>query len=127
MDAPDASAGDRGGTPTFSDWLRPRVRIVGSALGVGLLLGAVATAVYAVVESPAAAERSVFALGALALGFGTLGWSGSVMAGRGIEAMQAHLDTGGGWTERDSRRAMVRVAAFGLGLMGGASVVAPLV
>ena len=74
-------------------WARPRLRVLGSALGAG------------------------FAVGALLLGFGTLGWSGSAMAGRGIENAQRYMDTGSDWSEDDSRRAMTRVGSFGAGLM----------
>jgi hypothetical protein len=83
-------------------------------------VGAVAAVGYGLLTEPRRARTVVFALGALCLGFGTLGWSGSVMAGRGIENMQRYLETGSDWTERDSRRAMTRIAGFGLGLMVGA-------
>jgi hypothetical protein len=65
-------------------------------------------------------------MAALALGFGVLGWSGSIFAGRGFEAMQRHLDTGTNWTERDSRRAMTRISGFGAGGMLGVVVATTL-
>jgi hypothetical protein len=58
-----------------------------------------------------------FAVGALLLGFGVLGWSGNVMASRGIENAQRYIDTDTDWSEDDSRRAMTRVGSFGAGLM----------
>lgn len=69
-----------------------------------------------------AATETTFAVGALVLGFGVLGWSGSVMAGRGMENLQRHLDMETNWTEMDSRRAMARITGFGAGLMLIASV-----
>lgn len=105
--------------------LRPRLRVVGGAFvvgavaGVALVGGLVLGAGWAVVGS----ARFAFALGALAFGLGLLGWSGSVMAGRGFEAMQAHLDTDTNWTEADSRRAMARVGGFGAGAVLATGVV----
>ena len=64
-----------------------------------------------------------FVLGTLAFGFGLLGWAGSALAGPGLEAMQAQLDTASGWTEAKSRRAMARVGGFGAGVMLAAVVV----
>ena len=58
-----------------------------------------------------------FAVGALLLGFGVLGWSGNVMASRGIENAQRYIDTDTDWSEDDSRRAITRVGSFGAGLM----------
>ncbi|MFD1644312.1 DUF7268 family protein [Haloarchaeobius litoreus] len=72
------------------------------------------------------ATETTFALGALLLGFGVLGWSGSVMAGRGIENMQRYMDTGSDWTEADSRRAMARISGFGVGVMLAASLATAL-
>nr|WP_240452100.1 hypothetical protein [Halostella salina] len=86
------------------------------AVGVG---GVVA---FALRDGLRTATEQVFALGALAFGVGLLGWSGSVMAGRGFENMQRYLDTGSDWTESDSRRAMSRVTGFGVGVMVAASV-----
>ena len=103
-------------------WLRPRVRLFGTALLAGVGVGVLAFRGYTLVDPARAARATVFSVGALALGVATLGWSGSVLAGRGIENMQRHLDTGSDWTERDSRRAMARVAGFGLGVMVGASL-----
>ncbi|PSP96405.1 hypothetical protein BRC84_01625 [Halobacteriales archaeon QS_1_68_44] len=57
------------------------------------------------------------AVGALLLGFGVLGWSGSVMAGRAIENAQRYMNTDTDWSEDDSRRAMSRVGSFGASLM----------
>lgn len=108
-------------------WLAPRLRVVGGAAALGAALGGAGVVVLAVVAGDARfAASQVFALGALALGFGLLGWSGSAMAGRGVENLQRHLDTGTDWTEADSRRAMARIGGFGAGWMVGAAVVGAL-
>jgi hypothetical protein len=113
---------------TLSAWARPRLWIVASALLAGAIAGPVVVAILAVYGSGAAfGTRKAFALGALALGFGVIGWSGSIFAGRGIESMQRHLNTASDWTEADSRRAMGRIAGFGCGVMVGVSVVEALV
>lgn len=104
-----------------------RLRLLGTAGGVGVGLGLVTVPALAVVLGGAdVAVEKAFALGALVFGVGLLGWSGSVMAGRGIEAMQEHLGTNTGWTEADSRRAMTRLVGAGLGTMVG-TVLASLV
>ncbi|WP_206425017.1 DUF7268 family protein [Halosimplex salinum] len=107
------------------DWVRPRARIVGGAAALGVVAGAAAMAALTLSSGdPGGSEATAFALGALALGFGVLGWSGSVIAGRSVEAMHRRLDTGSDWTERDSRRAMARIAGFGTGVVVGVSVLA---
>ncbi|MEF8774046.1 MAG: hypothetical protein V5A37_04945 [Halobacteriales archaeon] len=94
-----------------------------TAVGVGLFGGAAVLVAVALWASDVRfASRKTFAFGALLLGFGLLGWSGSIMAGSGVEAMQRHLDVGGGWTERKSRRAMIRIGSFGAGWMVGSAV-----
>jgi len=101
-----------------------RVRLVLRATAVGGVVGGVAVFVLVLFGSSGGrAIELTFSAGALALGFGLLGWSGSVMAGRGVEAMQDHLDTASDWTEAKSRRAMARVGGFGGGLMLGSTVV----
>lgn len=111
--------------PSLSTWLRPRLIIVGSALLVGIIVGAVGMVGGSVLTTDiGAAESTTFALGALVFGFGLLGWSGSIFAGTGIENMQRYMGTGSDWSERDSRRAMARVGGFGAGVMIGVSVVA---
>jgi hypothetical protein len=106
---------------TAGDWVRgylwPRFRLVGGAFAVGAVAGVVLFLGLVGVDDRGAvgAARFAFALGMLAFGLGLLGWSGSVMAGRGVETMQEHLDTNTNWTERDSRRAMARVGGFGAG------------
>ena len=115
-------------TAAPADWVRPRCWLVGSAAVVGVPLGPVAAALLAVAgDGVAGGTRTAFAAGSLVFGFGLLGWSGSVFAGRGVEAMQRHLDTGSDWTEADSRRAMARTVGFGAGLMIGASALAAIV
>lgn len=108
-------------------YIRPRARIVGSGLAAGGLAGALGTVALGVSTGDVHfGVTQVFALGALALGFGVLGWSGSVLAGQGIESMQHHLGTGTGWTESDSRRAMARIAGFGAGVMLAVTVIEAL-
>jgi len=102
---------------TGQGWLRRRARIVGTAVTAGLLVGLVATGVLSVTWSPRSAQNTVFSLGALALGFGTLGWASSILFGTGIENAQRHLETGTDWSEADSRRAMARIGSFGSGVM----------
>jgi hypothetical protein len=97
-------------------YLGPRARLVASAVLAGTVAGTVLAVVLTVIFDPAFAARKAFGVGLLALGFGVVGWSGSVIAGPGFENMQRHLDTDSDWTEADSRRAMARVASFGLGV-----------
>ena len=119
-DAPRGT-GDDGG---LAAWLRPRTRVLAGAFAAGLVVGVLATAGVALWTGDARrGETTVFALGALGHGFGVIGWAGSVLLGRGIEAGGDHLGARD-WTERDSRRAMARVAWFGGGVMVGASLVA---
>ncbi|MFB6224040.1 MAG: hypothetical protein ABEH86_10280 [Haloarcula sp.] len=119
-----ATAGD---PPSLQTYVMARVRLFGSGLVVGLLLGSLGMAGWTLYTGNArSSEGTVFALGALVFGFGLLGWSGSILAGRGIEAMQEHMDTQSDWTERDSRRAMARLCGAGSGIMIGTSVAAAL-
>jgi len=119
-----AADGDRAVDAGLRAWIRPRARIVlravaaGVVVGVGLVLALLASA-----GDARFASTQAFAVGALLLSVGLLGWSGSIFAGRGIENMQRHLDTGTGWSERDSRRAMARVGSFGAGVMTGTVLV----
>jgi hypothetical protein len=93
-------------------------------MAVGGVVGGVAVLVLVLAgTSGLRAAELTFSVGALALGFGLLGWSGSVMAGRGVEEMQEHLDTSSDWTEAKSRRAMARIGGFGGGLMAGSAAV----
>lgn len=105
--------------------LAGRLRLLVGAGAVGTPVGAVATVAFLGFAHPGDLQRAsarAFALAAIALGFGVLGWSGSVFAGRGFETLQTHLETGTDWTERDSRRAMARIAGFGAGAMVGVVV-----
>lgn len=97
-------------------WFRPRISLVVTSIVVGFVIGGFLTVVLSsfVVDFRRAGEIT-FSLGALAMGFGSLGWAGSIMAGTGFENLQKYLDAGMAWNERDSRRAMTRIAAFGLG------------
>ncbi len=107
-------------TGSGPDAIRVRSRLVGGGAlvgGVVSVLGWLVTV--GATADPERATTTTFALAALVLGFAVLGWSGSVMAGRGIENMQRYLETGSRWSERDSRRAMSRIAGFGAGGMLG--------
>jgi hypothetical protein len=97
-------------------WLRLRLRLVGWGVLAGAGLGVALAVGLALAYDPTFAARKGFGLGLLAFGFGVLGWSGSILAGPGVENMQRHLDTGSDWTEADSRRAMARVASAGFGV-----------
>ena len=105
-------------------WLRRRARVVGTAVAAGLLVGLAATAGLSATRSTHAARSTVFSLGALVFGFGTLGWSSSILFGTGIENAQRHLDTGTHWNEADSRRAMARIGSFGAGVMAAVPLLA---
>jgi len=117
---PGSRAADGGDDPdrrrALAAWLRPRIRIVGTAVLTGAGFGAVLAVALAASYDPSFAARKGFGVGLLALGFGVVGWSGSVIAGPGMENLQRHLDTGTDWSEAESRRAMVRVASAGLGV-----------
>jgi hypothetical protein len=109
--------------PDPRSYLLARARLVGRGLLVGGVLGAIAVVVlYAYSGSVAFANQKAFAIGALLLGLALLGWSGSIMAGRGIENLQHHLDTNTRWTEADSRRAMALVGGTGFGWMVGVAI-----
>lgn len=109
------------------DWLARRARIVATAAALGVALGTLGVVAVAVAAGdPEFAASQVFAMGALAFGFGLLGWSGSVLVGPSIETLQEHTDTATNWTEADSRRAMARVGGFGAGGMVGAAVAGAL-
>ncbi|MFC6836943.1 DUF7268 family protein [Halomarina ordinaria] len=122
---PDSSPSTRS---RLRRWARPRVRIVLSAALVGAPLGALATLalVSLLPFSVREASTQAFALSALALGFGLLGWSGSVLLGRSVERAQRTLETGTDWTEADSRRAMARIVGVGAGGMVGVALVTTL-
>jgi hypothetical protein len=128
--AADAGDRDAAGDPTSATatdsapdrrralraWLRPRLRLVATGILAGAGLGVVLALALTLLYDPTFAARKGFGLGLLAFGFGVLGWSGSALAGPGIENMQRHLDTGSDWSEADSRRAMARVASAGFGV-----------
>ncbi|WP_380674668.1 DUF7268 family protein [Salinigranum sp. GCM10025319] len=112
--APPSSAGPYPDPPPS---LAERARLVAGALLVGVGVGGVGVATGSVAVGLAPAADTGFLVGVLAFGFGLVGWAGSAIAGPGLEAMQAHLDTASGWTEADSRRAMARIGGFGAGVM----------
>jgi hypothetical protein len=103
--------------------LAARARLVGGACLAGVAVGGLGVGVGVVVRGVATAADTAFLLGVVAFGFGLLGWAGSIIAGPGLEAMQAQLDTASGWTETASRRAMARIGGFGAGVMLAAVVV----
>lgn len=105
-------------------WVRVRIRLVGSAVVVGWLLAAAAMVVLTFQYDPQFVSTQLFLVWALCFGFGLLGWSGSVLAGRSVENAQQYLDTGMNWSESDSRRAMARIGGFGFGGMIGVICVA---
>lgn len=118
------TAPSRSSSLSLRGWARPRIRLLGSAGVAGVGLGtAVAAVAGAYTGDVGFVVSQVFALGAVCLGFGLLGWSGSVFAGRGIENMQRYMDANTNWTEADSRRAMARIIGFGFGVMVGAGAV----
>lgn len=99
------------------DELGAPVRRFGTSALAGVALGGLAVVALTLTGGLREATETTFAVGTLVLGVGVLGWSGSVMAGRGMENLQRHLDTSTDWTEMDSRRAMTRVTGVGAGLM----------
>lgn len=103
--------------------LVPRARLVGTAAVAGALVGALSVLVF----GPSGLAETVFALGALVMGFGLLGWAGSMLVGSAVENMKQYLDLGTDWTEADSRRAMARLGGFGAGVMVGIAVVGTIV
>ncbi len=112
---------------SLGEALRPRARFAGRFALLGIVVGSVGLIVaVASGDSVRVASANVFALGALAFGFGLLGWSGSVFAGRAIENMQEYLDSNTNWTEADSRRAMTVITSVGAGWMLGVSVMTPV-
>lgn len=106
--------------------LRARTRLVGGAGLVGLGVGGAVFVGLLVAGGPTFASRKTFAVGALLFGFGLLGWSGSILAGDGFEAMQELLDVRTRWTETASRRAMARIIGLGAGWMLGSSAATAL-
>ena len=56
-------------------------------------------------------------IGALLPRLGTLGWSDTATADRGIESAQRYTDTGSDRPDDDSRQARTRVGSFGAGPM----------
>jgi hypothetical protein len=108
-------------------WIRTRVHLIGSAAVVGFVLSAFTVIVLSItLYSLQLVSTQTFVLAALCFGFGLLGWSGSILAGNGIENAQRHLDTGTDWSETDSRRAMARISGFGAGGMAGVIIVTTL-
>lgn len=103
-----------------------RVRLVGSSVALGFVLTVIAFIALSTRYSIQFTSTQLFALSVLVLGFGVLGWSGSILTGTSIENAQRYLDTRTNWTEADSRRAMARVASVGAGGMAGVIVMTML-
>jgi hypothetical protein len=109
-------------------WIRTRVHLIGSAAVVGFVLSVIAVISLSIAQYGVRfASTQIFVLAALCFGFGVLGWSGSILAGSGLENAQRHLDTGTDWSETDSRRAMARISGFGAGGMAGVIIVTTLI
>ena len=112
------------GFRTVAVWIRPRARLVSGGFLVGLAASIVVVSGLTIYGgSVAFGTRKAFAIGALVLGFATLGWSGSILAGRSVEHLQRHLNTTSDWTEADSRRAMARILGVGVGMVVGVAAV----
>jgi hypothetical protein len=110
--------------PSLTTALRRRLRLLASGVVVGAPAGPAAVGVFvAAGRRLPDAVAAGFALGTLALGFGVLGWSGSILAGPGIDAARDHLAVGSDWTETGSRRAMTRIVGLGVGAMATTSLV----
>lgn len=107
-------------------WFRIRVRLVGSAVSVGLLLAGITVPVITIQYELRFVSTQLFVLSALCFGFGLLGWSGSILVGPSAGRAKRHLDISSNWTEADSRRAMARIGGFGFGAMMGVIVVVSL-
>ena len=56
-------------------------------------------------------------IGALLSRLGTIGWSDTAMADRGIESAQRYTNAGSDRPDDDSRQARTRVGSFGAGPM----------
>jgi hypothetical protein len=105
-----------------------RARLVVTGAAVGFVLGVAMVGLFVVaLGDPADAVDTSFALSSLVLGLAVIGWSGSVLAGPGIETIQSYTGRGSNWTERDSRRAMARLIGLGAGGMLGAMLATPFV
>lgn len=92
-------------------------------MAVGLVVGVLTLGLAAYGGSRTFGTRKAFALGTLALGFTVLGWSGPILAGRGMEEFLQRVEGGIDWTEADSRRAMARTVGFGTGMMARVAVI----
>ncbi len=122
--SPSGSGSGPESTPPVGSrrWLLVRARVLGSAVAVGLVAGAGLTGTLTLAGSaPADGADTVVAVGAVVLGFATVGWAGSALLGRDEGAVR--LVVSSEWTEAGSRRAMTRLAGLGAGAMLGATAV----
>lgn len=127
MSRPDAPRDDSiRQTDRRTPSLSRRARVAGGAFLVGLPAGVAALVVAAAFSGVAEGADTAFLFGVLFFGFGVLGWSGSVLAGRGFETVRRRLDAGSGWSAADSRRTMARVGGFGAGVMTAAATLGAL-
>ena len=111
--------------PALGTWVRSRLGLVGSGAVVGVFVGIVAVAALALYGGARFGIRKAFALGALAVGLGALGWSGYGLVGR----RESRPGVPGGVREQagaSGRRAMARVTGFGIGIMLGVTLIEAL-
>ena len=108
--------------------LYQRVKPVGRAFLVGWVLGTVVGIVLLGYSGNIVfADRKSFAVGALLLATGLIGWSGSILAGRGFENLQEYLDMNTNWSAADSKQTMAKIGSVGVGWMIGGSLTLRLV
>jgi hypothetical protein len=108
--------------------LLSRVWLITTGATVGMVIGVVLVGLLLIaLGDPLEAVNTSFSMSSLVLGLATLGWSGSVLAGRGIETIQNFVLRDSNWSERDSRRAMARLIGLGAGGMLGAMLSTPFV
>lgn len=120
------TTGDPAGDESIDrDWLLVRLWLLGSAALPGVAVGLVGAGALALLGGdPVDGSDTLFAVGTVVLGFGTLGWSGSSLLARGGgAALVGQLGLSSDWTEARSRRAMTRLVGLGAGVMLGAVAV----
>ena len=111
--------------PIPTNWLRIRFHLVYRSIIVGFLGFVAATSLFWVISgNPTRASRIIFSFAGLLFGFAVLGWSGTLIMGRSLKRANRHLEFSSVWTQRRSRRAMVRIGSIGVGGLVGASVIA---
>jgi hypothetical protein len=97
--------------------------VLARSVAVGFAGGAVGVPLFLVVGwSVRNASELVFALGALAFGFGLTSWASAILLGGTLDEASEQLDLDRRWTSADSRNAMSVITAFGAAAMVGAPV-----